>query len=76
MLKLGLTSSDYGILLAAVMLMLFVSLSSRNGSFRAKLAARPMMLRYAAYFLLFLVTLIFGAYGIGYDSNQFIYSRF
>ncbi len=75
-LELGLSINDYGVLAVAVAFLLFVSLKSRSGSFRAKLSGHPMLLRYAAYFLLFLVTLIFGAYGIGYDSNQFIYSRF
>ncbi len=75
-LKLGLNPNDFGVLALAVALLLFVSLSSRSGSFRDKLSSRPMLVRYAACFLLFLVTLIFGAYGIGYDSNQFIYSRF
>ena len=75
-LQLGLTGGDYIVLALSVLLVLLVSLRSRSGSFRDKLAGRPMLLRYAAFFILFLATLIFGAYGIGYDSNQFIYSRF
>ena len=75
-MELGLTMADYAVLILGVVLLLFVSLKSRALSFRDKLAARPLALRYAVYFMLLLAVLIFGAYGIGYDSNQFIYSRF
>ncbi len=75
-LSLGLTMHDYGVLFIAVATLLFVSLKARAGSFRERLANRPLVLRYTACFLLFLAILIFGAYGVGYDSNQFIYSRF
>jgi len=73
---LGLQLSDYIILILAVLLMLYVSLASRTVSFREKLAAKPLAVRYLAYFVLIISILIFGAYGIGYDSSQFIYSQF
>lgn len=76
LMRLGLTVSDYFILILGVATLLFISLKSRNGSFREKLAARPIIIRYAAYFMLILAILLFGAYGVGYDSNQFIYSQF
>ncbi len=76
LMKLGLSGADYLVLIAAVGIMLAVSLLGRSGSVREKLASKPMALRYAAYFMLLLVTLIFGAYGVGYDASQFIYSQF
>jgi hypothetical protein len=76
LMQLGLTVADYGVLVLAVSLLLMVSLKSRDGSLREKLAGKQLYLRYATYFILFLAVLLFGAYGIGYDSNQFIYSRF
>ncbi len=76
LMQLGLTIADYVVLILAVSLLLVVSLQSRDGSMREKLAGRHLLLRYTAYFVLFLAVLLFGAYGIGYDSNQFIYSRF
>lgn len=75
-MELGLTISDYTVLIMGIALLLFVSLKSRALSFRDRLATRPILLRYAVYLLLLIAVLIFGAYGIGYDSNQFIYSRF
>ncbi len=76
LLRLGLTVSDYFVLILAVLLILYVSLASRSVGYRELLAARPLTVRYLAYFILILSILIFGAYGVGYDSSQFIYSQF
>lgn len=73
---LGLKLSDYIVLILAVLTILTVSLVQRRGSVRVKLATKPILVRYAVYFLLFFSILIFGAYGTGYDASQFIYSQF
>ena len=44
--------------------------------FREALAARPEALQYAVILLIFFCVIIFGAYGVGFDSNQFIYNQF
>jgi len=73
----ALDAKDY-IVIGAVLCVLFVScwLKSRHGSVRELMYKFPAGLRYAAYILMFLSIVIFGAYGIGYDSNQFIYNQF
>lgn len=76
LMKLGLTISDYIVLTLCVLVLLVVSLIQRSGSVREKLAARPLLLRYATYFAILLAILILGAYGVGYDASQFIYSQF
>lgn len=76
LMKLGLSVADYIVLILAVTLVLIVSLAGRNGSVREKLAARPVLLRYVTYFAGFLAVLLLGAYGVGYDASQFIYSQF
>jgi len=76
LMKLGLTLSDYLILLFSGVVLLTVSLVQRSGSVRVKLAAKPMVVIYATYFALFLSVLLLGAYGIGYDASQFIYNQF
>lgn len=76
MLKLGLEKADYLILLFGIIIMTFYSLAQRSGSVREKLSARPDIIRYAAYIGLAVSIITFGAYGIGYDSNQFIYNQF
>ncbi len=76
LLQLGLSMADYVVLALAAGLVLYVSLRSRSGSFTLKINSSPMPMRYAAYFFIFVCVLIFGAYGVGYDSSQFIYSQF
>ena len=76
LMKLGLSHADYLVLIVAVAVMLAASLLGRSGSVREKLALKPLTFRYAAYFILLLAIIIFGAYGVGYDANQFIYSQF
>ena len=75
-LDLGLTAQDYGILICGVMLMLTVSLlQERFGSIR-ELLWDQTGLRYALTIGLFLVVLLMGNYGIGYDAGNFIYIQF
>ena len=76
MLKLGLTMTDYGVLLFGILVMLSVSLLQRKTKVRDFVAARPYPVRFAIWFGLFIIVLLLGAYGIGYDSSQFIYNRF
>lgn len=76
LMKLGLTALDYGILAGGVVLMLAVSLVQRGGSVREKIAARAYPVRFVLWYGLFLVVLLMGAYGIGYDASQFIYNQF
>lgn len=76
LLKLGLSISDYIVLTASVILLIIISLKQRKGSIREEIHGRVPVLRYAIYVLLLFAILLFGAYGIGYDSNQFIYNQF
>ena len=75
-LKLGLTIADYVILLAGTVLLTGVSLLNRRKSVRERIAAKPLPLRFVLWYGLFLIILIFGVYGIGYESSQFIYNQF
>ncbi len=76
LLQLGLTLADYLVLVVAVLLLLAVSLAGRGGSVREKLSSSPLTVQCATYALLFVTILILGAYGVGYDASQFIYSQF
>ena len=76
MLKLGLSSLDYGILFFGIALMFCVSLfQEKKGSVRESLWKKPM-LRYCIVFLLLTITLLMGSYGIGYNASNFIYNQF
>lgn len=76
LLELGLSKADYFILIIGTTLLITVSMVQRSGSVRAKIAAKPLALRYIMFAFLFVGIILFGAYGIGYDSNQFIYNQF
>ena len=76
MLKFSLSVADYVILLVGVLLMILVSIKHGKGSVREAIARRPYGFKFAVYALLFIAILIFGAYGVGYDSSQFIYNQF
>ena len=75
-MSLGLTVSDYIVLIVGTLILLGASLAGRSGSLREKLASKPAPVRYALLYSLFLCTLLIGAYGVGYDSSQFIYNQF
>ena len=78
LLEIGLSMADYGVLLAGLAIVFGVSLYKyRSGkSVRDSLYAKHQTLFYALMGVLLVLILIFGAYGIGFDSSQFIYSQF
>ena len=76
MLTIGMSGLDYVIVLAGVFVMLAVSLIQEKGDVREYICKMPYAIRFAIWFALFLSVLLIGAYGIGYDANQFIYNRF
>ena len=77
LLQLGLTGADYILLAVCLLVVLGVSLFKvKHGSVRDALYAKPKGVFYGVMALLFVVILIFGAYGIGFDSSQFIYNQF
>lgn len=76
LLKLGLSVHDYIIIILATAAMVTISLIQRSGGVRERLAKKPLTVRYCTNFALFLAILIFGAYGVGYNASQFIYSQF
>ncbi len=76
LLKLGLTGLDYGILLGSIGLMFTVSMvQEKKGSVREILWTRPI-LRYVLIFVLLVVVLLMGSYGLGYNAGDFIYNQF
>lgn len=76
LLNIGLTAVDYAVLIVGVIILIVVSLVQRSGSVRDKIALRPYPIRFAVWYFLFLLVLLMGIYGIGYDASQFIYNRF
>ena len=71
-----LSAADYGIVLAGVLLMFAVSMIQRRTSVREYVAEKPYPVRFLVFAGLFFAVLLFGTYGIGYDTSQFIYNQF
>ena len=59
-----------------VIILFAVSLLNRGGDLRDKILAKKALLWYTGLGALFIVILVFGAYGMGFDSSQFIYNQF
>lgn len=76
LMQLSLTGWDYAILLVGAGVMFLASLLGRRGSVRKQILEISPWLSCALTVAMFLAVLLFGAYGIGYDSSQFIYNQF
>ena len=76
LLSLGLTKSDYFILFIGILLMSVVSSRQEKGSVRSQISTLAPGWRFCIWYGLFLVVLLFGAYGVGYDATQFIYNQY
>lgn len=77
LLNIGLTAADYIILALSLVLVFLVSYFQEKGvSVRRAIASRAVWVRILLWYGLFLIVILFGAYGIGYDASQFIYNQF
>lgn len=74
-LDLGLTAGDWGVAACAVAALYVCSLLGVKTSVRERLQGHPN-LAWAGCTALIVLTLVFGVYGIGFDSTQFIYNQF
>lgn len=76
LLQLGIHIGDYFVLVFGVALMIYVSLKQRNGSVRMQINVLPYYKKFVLWYGLILVIIVFGMYGIGFESSQFIYNQF
>lgn len=76
LLSLGLTATDYVIIILGVITLVVVSLLQRKKTVRERVATLPYPARAALWLTLFIVVILAGAYGQGYDASEFIYNRF
>lgn len=73
---MGLSGYDYIVVIIGMLILVGVSLIQRTGSVRDKIAGFSFGFRLVIWYGLFMATVIFGAYGIGYSASQFIYNQF
>ena len=76
MWNIGLGAADYAVILIGVAIMLIVSMLSRSKPIIERLRSHGFAFRYVLFLLLFLSIIVFGVYGIGYESSNFIYNQF
>lgn len=76
LMKLGLSMTDYVVLMIALIIIFTVSVIGRYGSVRKRIRQLPFYFRFVIWYGLFLLVLLWGAYGIGFDASQFIYNQF
>ncbi len=76
MLDLGLSLTDYLIIAFGVVLIFVVSMLQRKKPVREQILGLSYPLRVAIWLGLFLVVILAGAYGQGYDESSFIYNQF
>ena len=73
---MGLTGFDYLVVFIGMLILVTVSLIQRSGCVREKIYGLAAPVRFIIWYGLFMATLVFGAYGIGYSASQFIYNQF
>ena len=76
LLNIGLSALDYVIAAAGTLIMFTASMLQRKRALREQIGELCYPLRFIIFFGMFLIILLMGAYGVGYDSSQFIYNQF
>ncbi len=64
------------VLLCVAVLMVAETLKEQGVHIREAIAAKPLVLRWCAYYALIFAILIFGFYGPGYNAADFVYAGF
>lgn len=64
------------LMLCIAVMMLAETLKERGVHLREAIAAKPLILRWGAYYALIFSILLFGFYGPGYNAADFIYAGF
>lgn len=64
------------VMLCIAVLMTAETLKERGVRIREAIAAKPLVLRWCAYYALIFAILIFGFYGPGYNAADFVYAGF
>ena len=73
---LGIDVYDMAVLAVSCLVLLWAGLRQRKVSLSDELLKRPLAIRWAACLCLIFAILIFGAYGSGFDPQDFIYGGF
>lgn len=75
-LKLGLSQSEWLILLFSILVLVVVSILQQTGSVREKLHRQGFIFRLLFFVILFVLIINWGCYGADFVAEDFIYGRF
>ena len=75
--NLGLDTQDLNLLIASIMVLMLVDIFHEKGfQLRQKISEQNLVFRWSFYMAAIFSIIIFGIYGIGYESSDFIYKGF
>ena len=73
---LSLDEKDFYVLLVAIVVLLVIDFLKDKIHLRAALLKQNLVFRYAIYYCILFIILIFGIYGPEFDESTFIYFQF
>ena len=76
LVSFGLNGKNYVVLLVGFIVLLIVDILQEKKSVRECIEKRSVWVRWGVYIVAFLIVLLFGMYGPGYDQTQFVYMQF
>ncbi len=76
LLKFGLNGQQMVLAAFSIVVLWAVSMMQERFAVREKLAEQNLVFRWAIIYLAVFAVLIFGIYGIGYDSSAFLYEQY
>lgn len=76
LVSFGLNGKNYVVLLIGLIVLLIVDILQEKKSVRERIEKRSIWIRWGLYLVAFLIILLFGMYGPGYDQTQFVYMQF
>ena len=74
--EIGLEKGEVVVAVISILLLFTISLLKQKINVREFIHKRNIVFRYAVWIVLVASILVFGYYGVGYDSQAFIYQRF
>ena len=73
---IGLSRPEFLIMLVAIAICWGISLLQERGSVRIMIKNTNTIFRWGIYYIAIFAVIIFGVYGLGYNSSEFIYMQF
>lgn len=76
LLSFGLSKNQYFVLVFSIMILFICDLLQERMCIREIISKRNIILRWSFYIMAFLLIILLGVYGPGYNQNSFVYMQF